>query len=52
MHKIIVCLVCEAEFTIKHDMDDNHYRAEFCPFCGEMLENDEDYEYDMDEVEE
>jgi len=52
MHKIFVCVKCEAEFTLRHDMDDDHYRAEFCPFCGELLEDDVDYEYDMAEEEE
>ena len=53
MHKIIVCVSCEAEFTIRHDMDDDHYRIGYCPFCGEAMEEDEDYEYDiMDEDEE
>lgn len=52
MHKVIVCAYCEAEFTIRHDMDDDHYRLEYCPFCSEALEDDEDYEYDIDEDEE
>jgi len=52
MHKVIVCASCEAEFMIKHDMDDDHYRLEYCPFCGEQMEDDEDYEYDIDEDEE
>jgi hypothetical protein len=32
-------------------MDDDHYRLEYCPFCGEMLEDDEEYEYDIEEEE-
>lgn len=52
MHKIIVCVSCEAEFTIRHDMDDNHYRVEYCPFCGETMEDDEDYEYEINDEDE
>ena len=52
MHKILICTSCEAEFTIKHEMDEDHYRIEYCPFCAEMLEDDEDYEYNIDEDEE
>lgn len=52
MHKIFVCSSCEAEFTLRHDMDDDHYRVEYCPFCGEMLEDDEDYEYEINDEEE
>ena len=51
MHKVILCPACEAEFTIKHNLDEDHYRVEYCPFCGDTLETDEDYEYDMDEDE-
>lgn len=47
----MACASCEAEFMLKHDMDDDHYRVEYCPFCGETME-DEDYEYDVDEDEE
>lgn len=52
MHKLIVCTYCEAEFNIRHDMDEDHYRVEFCPFCGEQLEQDEDYEFDFSEDDE
>ena len=52
MHKVILSPPCEAEFTIKHNLDEDHYRVEYCPFCGDTLETDEDYEYDMDEDEE
>lgn len=52
MNKVIVCAACEAEFNVRHDMDDDHYRLEYCPFCGEMLEDDEEYEFDIDEEEE
>jgi hypothetical protein len=32
-------------------MDDDHYRIEFCPFCGESLDSDEEYEFDDEEEE-
>lgn len=51
MHKLIVCLSCEAEFKLKHDMDELHYMVKFCPFCGEDIE-DENYDFtDMEEEE-
>ena len=52
MHKNIFCMSCEADFTIRHDMDDDHYRVEYCPFCGDTLEDGEEYEFDEDEEEE
>jgi hypothetical protein len=45
MHKLITCLLCDAEFNIRHSMDDKHYRVEFCPFCGEILDTEEEYEF-------
>ena len=47
--KLIVCLSCDAEFSIKHNMDKRLYNIVDCPFCGEELDNDmedeiEDYE--------
>ena len=44
--KIIVCVSCEAEFRIKHTMDEGYYEISFCPFCGEDLEDD--YEDDIE----
>ena len=32
--KLIVCQSCEAEFQIKHSLNDRHYKIVFCPFCG------------------
>lgn len=51
MHKILVCLECEAEFTLRHDMDDDHYKVEFCPFCGVELDNEEEYDFTDEEEE-
>jgi len=39
--KIIVCDVCEAEFYIKHNMDENYYNVIHCPFCGADLYDEE-----------
>ena len=44
--KLVVCGSCEAEFRIKHSMDEGYYIISFCPFCGEEHENIDD----MDEV--
>lgn len=41
--KLIVCEECEAEFHIKHTMDEHYYFIKFCPFCGhEIAEELED----------
>ena len=37
--KLIVCVSCEAEFAIKHNMDDYHYRIMYCPFCKSDIDD-------------
>ena len=51
--KLIVCESCEAEFRIKHSMDDAYYAISCCPFCGEPLndEMEDDIEGEEDEDE-
>ena len=51
MHKALACTLCEADFSVRHDMDDDHYRIEYCPFCGELLDDEEEYEITEDEDE-
>jgi|TARA_Y100000296_G_C5164236_1_gene253641 hypothetical protein len=45
--KLYVCESCEAEFSVKHHMDDIYYIVSYCLFCGEKLS--EEFE---DEIEE
>ena len=49
-----VCLSCDAEFKIKHNMDGTYYRVESCPFCGdkvdEELEDESLKEFDLKEI--
>jgi len=48
--KLIVCESCEAEFRIKHSLDDRYYKETYCPFCGEELQEElEDEIEDYDE---
>jgi hypothetical protein len=49
MHKNFVCLSCEAEFKIKHDLDDHLYVVKHCCFCGDQLEDEESYDFDDEE---
>ena len=39
--KLLVCESCDAEFSIKHNMENRLYKIEHCPFCGEELNNEE-----------
>ena len=41
--KLIVCVSCEAEYRIRHSMDEHYYKLTYCPFCGEPIV-DEDLE--------
>ena len=45
--KLVVCESCEAEFRIKHSMDERLYNIVYCPFCGEELPQDEDESLDL-----
>ena len=41
--KLIVCESCEAEYKIKHNLNERYYIIEDCTFCGtELLEELED----------
>lgn len=47
MSEEFTCSVCRTEFTLSHDQDRD---AEYCPFCGEVLEDPDEYdEYDEDD---
>ena len=49
--KLVVCESCEAEFSIKHTMDEMYYRISYCVFCGEDLneELEDEVEWSEDE---
>ena len=38
--KLFVCESCEAEFRLKHTMDDSYYKVSYSPFCGEHLHDE------------
>ena len=38
--KIIVCDSCEAEYKIKHNMNERYYIMQYCTFCGEDLSDE------------
>jgi len=46
--KTFFCTQCDAEFMIKHNMDEDYYKVTTCPFCGGEVEQEEDY-YEEDE---
>ncbi len=41
--KLIFCESRDSEFKIKHSMDSSLYKIEYCPFCGNQINNDEEY---------
>ena len=49
--KLIVCESCEAEFQIKHSLDERYYRVCFCPICGEELDEELEDEIEWDDEE-
>ena len=41
--RIIECVHCEGVCTISHEQNHDFYIIEYCPFCGEELELEEEY---------
>ena len=50
--KEILCESCDAVFRIQHNMEENYYSVEHCPFCSDELNTEEKEEIeDFDEAE-
>ena len=47
--KLIVCLSCEAEFSIKRNLDNRRDSVGHCTFCGDALDDDMEDEVGYDE---
>ena len=39
--KLVVCGSCEAEYQIRHSLDEHYYKLSYCPFCGEPMIDEE-----------
>ena len=39
--KLVVCGSCEAEYQIRHSLDEHYYKLSYCPFCGEPMVDEE-----------
>jgi len=50
--KLFVCEYCEAEFSVKHHMDDIYYRVTYCLFCGTDLSDELEDEIEWGDDEE
>jgi hypothetical protein len=49
---LIVCESCEGECNIQHNMDERLYKTEYCPFCAEPIELEDELEdEDLDDWE-
>jgi|LakMenE01Jun11ns_1017448.scaffolds.fasta_scaffold9761148_3 hypothetical protein len=42
------CWHCDAEYTMRWDMNEEYYEALYCAFCGESIDDD-DYRTDEEE---
>ena len=49
---LLLCESCEAEFQLKHSMEERIYIIKYCPFCGEEFSQDEKFKDDMEWLEE
>ena len=50
MQKHFECDDCGAVFNLTHEMDHDFYKVRVCPFCGEGMSDEENY--DLEEPEE
>lgn len=39
----ITCPDCEADYTLSHDMEERRYAPQFCLFCGEEIEEEDEF---------
>ena len=39
------CFSCDAAFKLSHDLDDGYYKVTYCPFCGEELTDEQEYDF-------
>ena len=44
------CDSCDADFKIKHSLDNSFYEVNFCPFCGGEIDNEEQSFLDDDQM--
>jgi rRNA maturation endonuclease Nob1 len=42
------CSNCSAVFKLRHDMDESYYKVEFCPFCGDTIDEESNFDQDDD----
>lgn len=47
-NKHFECNSCDAVFKLGHELDDNYYKIEYCPFCGEVLDEDDNFDIEED----
>jgi len=47
--KLIVCESCEAEYKIKHNLNERYYIIQYCTFCGDDLSDELEDEIEWDE---
>ncbi len=49
MNKNLYCQECDLEFRVRHEADNEIYVPKYCPFCGEEIEESEDYDIEDEE---
>lgn len=48
--KAVECESCGSEYTLVYDADDLLEEPTYCPFCGELSNNDDEVDYDTGEA--
>lgn len=42
------CSNCDAVYRLGHDLDTDYYKVEFCPFCGDPIDAEENFDVEDD----
>tara|TARA_R100000995_G_C3407922_1_gene88007 strand:+ start:355 stop:510 length:156 start_codon:yes stop_codon:yes gene_type:complete len=50
--KLIVCESCEAEYQIKHNLNESYYMISYCTFCGADLSDELEDEIEWEDEDE
>jgi len=52
MKILLQCESCEASFCVQHDLGDRFYTLQFCAFCGEPIETDDQHRDELEDEDE
>ena len=49
--KTILCEHCDASYSVQYDMDEEYFKIKFCPFCGDNIPEEDEFNITDDNYE-